>query len=436
MSALELDHSLDPLAPDFDPVADRAGADLLDKVASHIARFCVFPSEHCLPAVVLWAAHAHVAEHLHFSPRLAIISAEPASGKSRVLEVLHSLTPESLHAIDASSATIFRLLSERRLTLLFDEVDTIFKRRGKDDPHEDLRGLLNAGCMNNATIPRCIGPKHEVKLFPVFCPVALAGIGDLPDTIMSRSVIVRMRRRAPTERVEAYRPRYHAAAGYDLRDMLAQWAEAHGVEIGRASPTMPDGVEDRAADAWEGLLAIADAAGGDWPDRARRACSALVAAAQEREQSLGIRLLADLRTIFGDAGSLATETILVRLKSGPDSGLDADSPWSDLRGEGLSQRGLASMLKQYAIKPAKVRPDGGRPLQGYRRADLWDAWQRYLPLPPETAEHAEQAAHSAGVPAVNVPDVPDCPDSTGTESACLRCDGEGCRWCAPSQSEI
>src|SRR5215472_11871454 len=129
---------------------------------------------------------------------------------------------------------------------------------------------------------------------------ALAGLGWLPDTILSRSIVIRMRRRAPDEIVEAFRRRVHAPLGEALRRRLTAWAAAILEEATAARPQMPQGVEDRNADIWEPLLAVADIAGGDWPSLARQTATALVAAAREIEPSLNIRLLADLRTIFGD----------------------------------------------------------------------------------------------------------------------------------------
>ena len=70
--------------------------------------------------------------------------------------------------------------------------------------------------------------------------------------------------------------------------------------LGNPWPEMPLGVADRDADVWEAPLAIADAAGGDWPARARAAAVALVAESKASSPSLGIRLLADIRTVFGD----------------------------------------------------------------------------------------------------------------------------------------
>lgn len=156
------------------------------------------------------------------------------------------------------------------------------------------------------------------------------------------------------------------------------------------------GVEDRPADVWEPLLAVADAAGGSWPTRARAACMQLVDVAASGEASLGVRLLGDLRVVFGNAGALHSETILDELHK-----LD-EAPWADLRGKPLDPRGLARLLGNYQIRSVKVKVDG-RALQGYRREHLHDAWTRYLtplsesPEPPEPPE-LRRSEHSSKVP--------------------------------------
>jgi hypothetical protein len=394
--------------PDVIPVD---GERLLEITESFIKRFCAFPDEHALIAVTLWAAHCHMVEGFHTTPRLALLSPEAGSGKTRVLEVLDLLVPESMFCLSASPAAIFRTLAERQITLLVDEVDTIFARRGKDDGNEDLRALLNAGYKRGATIPRCVGPKHEVQNFEVFAATALAGLGDLPDTVMSRSIIIRMKKRAPHEHIEPFRSREHEAPGHAIRNKLAEWAYVVGGSVGAAWPTLPEGVVDRPAEVWEPLLAVAEAAGGNWSERARAACVALCRVAQDRRVTLGIRLLADLRTIFGDAEALHTQTILERLHRGVGAGLDSDAPWGDLHGKPLAERGLASMLKKYDIHSMKVKASGNA-LQGYRREHLWDAWQRYLPPShsPKEAEPVEPVEPERA----EVPEVPEVPDAMGS----------------------
>lgn len=366
------------------------GAAILDETRAFIRQFVVFPDEHCLVAVTLWAAHTHLVENFHTTPRLALLSPEPSSGKTRVLEVLHLLVPEAMFSLSASPAAVFRSLQQRQVTLLFDEVDAIWSKRGRDDNHEDLRAMLNAGYRRGATIPRCVGPKHDVCDFQVYCAVALAGLGELPDTIMSRSIIIKMRRRAPGEDVEPFRTRQHEALGHAIRKRLAIFAKAIGPSIADAWPELPSGIVDRPAECWEPLLAVADAAGGDWPDKVRAACVELCKVAQDRRVSLGIRLLQDLRIIFGDSIALHTATILARLCDGTQHGLDGDAPWAELHGRPLGVRGLASMLKKYGATSTKVKVEG-LALQGYRRDDLWDAWVRYLPVShvPAQAEPVE-----------------------------------------------
>lgn len=358
-----------------------SGAVLLDDVRDYLGRFVAFPSPEALAAVALWAAHAHLVMAGENTPRLGMLSPEPGSGKTRVLELLEVLTPSPMFALSASAPAIFRSMAAAPRTLLFDEVDAIFGRHGKDDPAEDLRALLNAGHRRGATIPRCVGPTHDVQDFPVFGAVALAGLGDLPDTLMSRAVIVRMRRRLPSEPVEPFRRRLHAPEGEELRERLAAWADRVAEIVGDVWPEMPVGVTDRPADVWEPLLAIADAAGGHWPCTARTACTALVAMAESREASLGVRLLADLRTVFSDAGTdrLATDEVLRRLHA-----LE-EAPWQDLRGRPLDARGLAWRLRGYDVRPHQFRDHDDGKARGYSLygtdaagGGLADAFARYL----------------------------------------------------------
>jgi len=373
-STAELDAWAQPVA------VDHPGAIALEDVAVALSRFVAFPSPAARDAVALWVAHAHVVDAFESSPRLALLSPEPASGKTRTLEVLELLCPRPMHVLNASTAAVFRSIGGERPTLLLDEVDAIFGRRPGDE-NEELRALLNAGHRPGANIPRCVGPTMEVKRFPVYAALALAGLGDLPDTLMSRSIIVRMRRRAPTEDVEPFRYRLAGPELADVRDRLATWLDSIREDLAGHWPELPDGITDRPADCWEPLLAIADLAGGDWPRRARVACVELCRVAEGREASLGIRLLTDLRAVFGDDDRLTTEVALTRLHE-----LD-EAPWAELRGRPLDARGLARRLHAYGVHSTKVKIAGK--LQGYRREDLWDSWQRYLPSTPPSPEPPE-----------------------------------------------
>ncbi|SCF79622.1 DUF3631 domain-containing protein [Streptomyces sp. Ncost-T10-10d] len=360
------------------------GAALLAEVEAFHRRFNVFPTEAAYVAVALWDAHAHLLDCFDSTPRLAFLSPEPGSGKSRGLEIVETLVPQPMVAVNASAAALFRAVSasEGRPTILFDEIDTIFGPKAGDN--EELRGFLNAGHRRTGVTYRCVGDggNQTVQAFPSYTAVAVAGLGSLPDTILTRSVIIRMRRRARNEKVEPFRARIHEKEGHALRDRLAAWAEqARGFVMG-AWPDMPEGVTDRPADVWEPLLAIADAAGGDWPDRARDACVKLVKASQADDKgSLGIRLLTDLRDhVMVGIDRLPTIAIVDRLNA-----LD-DAPWADLQGKPLDSRRLSRMLHDYVtadnepIASRNIRTSGGV-LKGYYSTDLHDAWQRYCPPP-------------------------------------------------------
>ncbi len=331
------------------------GAVLLDDVRAFLCRFVSFPTPLDADAVTLWVAHTHAVSVFPSTPRLAVLSPEPGSGKTRVLEVLELLVPAPLFTLNASANALFRLVTatDTLPTLLLDEADTVFGPRASKD-HEDLRGFVNGGHRRGALAYRCVvrGKAIAVESFESFAPVALAGLDDLPDTIMTRSVVVRMRRRAPGDYVQPFRRRVHEGDGTDLRDRLSEWVSDAAGDLIDKWPDMPPGVVDRAADVWEPLVTIADAAGHDWPERSRTAALAFLRAAQAAPLSLNVKLLEDLRTVFsahGDPAHIGTAEVLSSLAD-----LD-ESPWGDLRGKPLDARGLSRRLDKYGVKPAQVR---------------------------------------------------------------------------------
>ena len=211
------------------------------------------------------------------TPRIAFLSPEPGSGKTRALEVSEILVPNPVEAVNVTPAYLFRKVGSEdgAPTILFDEVDTIFGPKAKDN--EEIRGLLNAGHRRGAVAGRCVvrGKTVETEEIPAYCAVALAGLGWLPDTLMSRAIVIRMRRRAPSERSSRIAAATRSAKGTSCG---AGWRA--GPPRGARSCTPRDRhcrpeFEDRNADVWEALFAIADAAGGDWPKKAREAAVAL-----------------------------------------------------------------------------------------------------------------------------------------------------------------
>lgn len=396
----------------------------LDHVHAFIGRFVAYPSPEAQVAHALWIAHTHLMEHWDSTPRIAFLSPEPGSGKSRALEVTALLVPRPVETVNATPAYLFRKVADPDgpPTLLYDEIDTVFGPKARDN--EDVRGMLNAGHRKGAVAGRCVmkGKIVETEELPAYCAVALAGLGNLPDTIMTRSVIIAMRRRAPDEVVEPFRDRTQRREASPILSALADWADTIShIDF----PDMPHGITDRDADVWEALIAVAEIAGGDWPARARAAAVALVAASKMKSPSLGLRLLADMRTVFSDADQMATVTLLDALNA------MEDAPWGDLRGKALDSRGLARMLSRYDVKSCKLRL-GATTANGYRRADLHEAWQRYLPASPQASGTSGTNGTGEASDVLHVPHVP-FPmgegQSIGEVDHCPRCNGTGCAWC-------
>lgn len=378
-----------------------AGHVVLDDLETLLARFVAFPTDHARAAVALWIVHTHSVDSFESTPRLALLSPEKGSGKTRTLEVLALVVPNPLHCVNISAAALYRVVADRQPTLLLDEADS-YLGISIAKQHEDLRGLINAGHRRGATVYRgeVAGKAVKVVEFPAYAACALAGIGDLPDTILDRSVIVPMKRRAPHENVEPFRERLVRDEAEALRERIAAWAAEHADELRDHWPDMPDGISDRAADVWEPLLAIADRAGGTWPDKARTAAVTINTARLERDPSLGILLLTDCRRILAEheADRITTEALVQAL-------VDLDeSAWADLRGKQLDARGLARRLRKYDIRPDNHRfPEGIR--RGYRAEDFHDAWQRYLPDPvADVADVADTRGDRGTTDEVAVPD--------------------------------
>jgi putative DNA primase/helicase len=363
------------------------GAALLDAVMATFSKYIVLP-DGAAAAVALWVLHTYLIDGLHVSPILAATSPQKRCGKSTLLDVLRVLVRRALGASNISAAALFRVIETMAPTLLIDEADTFL---GK---HEELRGILNAGhTRSTAQVVRTVGDDHEPRMFRTFCPKAIAAIGELPGTIEDRAIKIRMKRRAPGEPVDRLRRDRIEAELDSLRRQSARWAADNTFAIREADPNVPGELNDRAMENWRGLLAIADAAGGAWPDRSRRAALLLSGTAAAEDSDMRVLLLADILELFEErsADKLASESIiehLVKLET---------RPWAELRrGKPLTSNGLARLLRPFGVSPKTVRIGETTP-KGYERGDFTDAWARYLPAPSSspTATSPQPASHMA-----------------------------------------
>jgi hypothetical protein len=329
----------------------------------------------CAEASALWILYTHAFEAMTIAPRLAILSPEKQCGKTTLLSVIGCLVPKPLHAANITAAAVFRTIEHIQPTLLIDEADTFLP--GADE----LRGVLNSG-HNRATAytVRLVGDKHEPKQFSTWTPVAIAAIGTLKDTLMDRSIIVQMRRRMASEYVDRFRiDRVKHLSR--LSSMCARWAADNLHKLPDIDPEISNGLSDRAADNWRPLLAIAQLAGGYWPDKAMTAMFALNQPNADADgASIGVMLLADIQVVLASyAGkNISSEEIIHRLTDHEFS----ERPWLTYsKGFPISPRQISNILKPFGIKSdTRHLPDGSK-RKGYVVAEFEDAFRRYPPNP-------------------------------------------------------
>lgn len=158
------------------------GEALLTDIAGLIRRYVDMPSEKA-DAVALWIAHTFLHSRLDLSTILNVTSATKRCGKSLLMEVAGTLALRSLTVSGRiTPAGMFRIIALHEPTLVLDEADTFMG----DDP--ELRGIVNGSQRREmAFVIRTVGEDHEPRLFRTWCPKAISGIGDLPDTVADRA---------------------------------------------------------------------------------------------------------------------------------------------------------------------------------------------------------------------------------------------------------
>src|SRR6266487_2647445 len=184
------------------PPGPPESAGLLSELHAALCRYVVLPSPEAADATTLWVAASHAQPAWEHAPRLAVVSPLKQCGKSRLVDVVAETCHAPLITVNATIAAVVRSIGEDPPTLLVDEADTLWGSKKQADSNEDLRGLLNAGHQRNRPMLRWDITTRSLDRLDTFAMALLAAIGDLPDTIMDRAVVVRMRRRAPGELVE------------------------------------------------------------------------------------------------------------------------------------------------------------------------------------------------------------------------------------------
>ncbi len=286
------------------PSLDAAG--VLDQIVRNLHRFLVLPP-HAAEAIALWALAAHAVDSFDVFALLAVLSPTKRCGKTTLLDALECVLPQPLAVSNATAASLFRLVDTSRVSLLIDEFDSFWKA------HPELRNILNASHKKSkAYVIRVEEEKRRrvVRRYCVWGPKVLAVIGTLPDTLADRALVMPMRRKAKHETRERARDAALRQAFAPLCQRCSAWAAANATALREADPKIPDALDDRAADNWHALFAVADLAGGLWPDRARQVAVYLSKDRARDDDAPGVQLLSDLRVLFlDDAGTVKLDRL-------------------------------------------------------------------------------------------------------------------------------
>jgi putative DNA primase/helicase len=283
-----------------------------------------------------------------------------------------------------TASALFRTVEKYRPTLLIDEADSFMTA------NEEMRGILNSGHRKaSAYVLRTTGENFDPRTFATWAPKAIALIGALPDTLEDRSISIRMERKRIGEKTEELRID-RLSEFESLRQRAARWAADIREVLKKADPDIPEAITNaRARDNWRPLFAIADAVGGDWPQRAREIAIALSGKESETD-SAKILLLRDLHLLFAETGErITSEKIVAYL-------IEIEGrPWAEWKNsKPITKTGLARLLSAFGIRPAKWR-EGPETLRGYERADFEGVFDRYLENePPQTPQAKESIIYS------------------------------------------
>jgi Protein of unknown function (DUF3631) len=358
------------------------GVDLLAELVAQIKRFVIL-SDQAAVGAALWIVHAHAHDAAFHSPRLTLTSPTMRCGKSTMLRTVARLIPRPLATANITPAALFRVVEAAKPSLLIDEADSFAH------DNEELRGIVNSShCRLDAFVVRtvAVADDYAARRFSTWAPMAIASIGKVASTVADRSIMIPMERKAPGQRVE--RMRVDQDQGFVmLGRKIARWVQDNDHKLRAADPDVLPALNDRQTDNWQPLLAIADVAGGDWPQRAREAALGL-SAVDEDAETFGVQLLGDIKEVFARVEAIWTEDLLKRLHA------LQERPWCEYgrQRKPISARQLAGLLKPFGIAATQVwKPEPRANKNGFKAQQFESAWSRYLPS--KALEPTESVAH-------------------------------------------
>lgn len=354
---------------------------LVLEIELFLRRYVTFAEPHYTLPLALWTLGTFVFQRFGVFPYLVITSDTKRAGKTRLAELLSFVCakPRSLSAI--TPAVMFHAIDTEEPTLFIEEAEQL-----ASESATDLRAVINVGYRKGQMVPRMVG--SDVKEFKTFCPKVFILIGKPFDTLLDRSIIVKMRRAEAPERFlyDAVKPageklRGAIKAALDEKDpagqiLLADLSEHYANHTGLAF------LSDRDEEIWGPLFSICAIAcpkrldeltaaatdisteKTDTTIKHRKELRSAEARAQEEEYSA--RLLANCHQLIAALPSRKPQRgqTAARVISTADL-LDAlhhesTFPWRKYQGTGLTAHTLSSMLSSRGVRPSNIRTAGGR----------------------------------------------------------------------------
>ena len=413
----------------FDPVVPCPApvnvAELLGEIEAVIMRHVVL-SEPAAAALAVWVLHSYTFELRDTVAYMAIESPEKRCGKTTLLSVLAAMASKSLIASNITVGALFRAIHTCTPTLFIDEADTFLAGnsimrgiinsgntrrtayvlrlsagkkgnavRGRlagtlapPNPNDkadaqdcvpttmsDIRTIASPNLNNRAAQQRnptmedgvtADSPDIGLKKYSCWCPKVIAMIGEVPDTIADRSIVVKMARKLTTETcaplselntadIKAKCARF----ALDTRDVIAQYPKIAG-----------EGLNDRAADTFDPLFVIARLAGEEWEEKLRAAALALSSTADIENSGSG--LILDIMDILNENGGekMFSRDIVTILR-------ECSMKSQAFKSLNINEHQMARILRPYGVKPVAIRI-GKEVRNGYMAADFREAMKRYV----------------------------------------------------------
>ena len=349
-------------------------AELIQEVRAFIQRFTVL-TDYQAYTVTLFVINTWVHDYSSVSPVLNVNSPARGCGKSTLLSCLAELCKKPMISNGTTAAALCRNMDKYRPTVIYDEADMFMKGDKR------MLGILNSGyTKKQAWTTMCVGDNNEPTDFYLYAPKVIAGIGSLDDTLMSRCIMIEMKRKLPSEAIESIR--HVKEEDYEeLAQKLCRWGRDNAEAYCNAEIITVDGLGDRENNNWEPLFTIAQIAGQDWLELTIEAALEMSGIKQD-ELTPSEQLLRDIVLIFRSKAWVEAEKVKARSQDIVSVLIsDNDKPWVTWKQKGLTPYDMSRLLKPFKVKSRNVRFSTGQVtsvFKGYFAEDFEAAAKHYL----------------------------------------------------------